>query len=399
MRPGTPGFVGERLREAREARGLSQKSLGDLLTLSRQAISQYETGEITPGPHVMQMIAERLAMPSAFFRAPYEPVDVGTVFYRSMASECHTERTRARRRYEWLQQLASLAREYVDFPPVDLPSPDVPSDPNEISWDDIEEAAAQARSAWRLGDGPLGNVVWLLEGHGVIVARDEFGAVALDAFSSWVNDLPCVVLGSDKGSAVRSRFDAAHELGHLILHRRIGTNTLNKKADFNLIERQAHRFAGAFLLPAETFADDFGTGTLDEFLAIKLKWKVAVAAMLHRAEDLQLVTPSHAQRLWRSRSRRGWSKREPYDDDIPLEQPYFLKRSFELMIEHGEVTPQELVQRIPYAPSDIETLIGLQSGILQGEPRPINLHHRSSSRGSQDQTVPARVVPFRGRTV
>jgi transcriptional regulator with XRE-family HTH domain len=41
---GTPGFVGDRLREAREARGLSAVSLADLLGITRQAISLYESG-------------------------------------------------------------------------------------------------------------------------------------------------------------------------------------------------------------------------------------------------------------------------------------------------------------------------------------------------------------------
>ena len=39
MKLGTPGFVGPRLREAREGRGLTAMSLAELLGITRSAIS------------------------------------------------------------------------------------------------------------------------------------------------------------------------------------------------------------------------------------------------------------------------------------------------------------------------------------------------------------------------
>ena len=58
MRSGTPRFVGGRLRQAREARGVSASALAALLGVSRQAVSQYERGPETPSPAVMHRIAE-----------------------------------------------------------------------------------------------------------------------------------------------------------------------------------------------------------------------------------------------------------------------------------------------------------------------------------------------------
>ena len=39
---GTPGFRGERLKQAREALGLTILSLADMLDVSRQTVSMYE---------------------------------------------------------------------------------------------------------------------------------------------------------------------------------------------------------------------------------------------------------------------------------------------------------------------------------------------------------------------
>ncbi|MBK8210507.1 MAG: ImmA/IrrE family metallo-endopeptidase [Rhodospirillales bacterium] len=61
----------------------------------------------------------------------------------------------------------------------------------------------------------------------------------VSAFSFWEGGHPFIFLGADKQSAARSRFDAAHELGHLILHRGVAEEDL--EADLNRFEREAHR--------------------------------------------------------------------------------------------------------------------------------------------------------------
>lgn len=396
MRPGTPGFVGPRLREAREARGLSAIALADLLGISRQAVSQYETGEITPGPEVMRAIADRMGLPVQFFRSTGAEADLGAVFFRSMAAAVKPARLRARRRYAWLRAIADYVGQYVDLPPPNLPDLGLPGDPTKIGTADIEGAASALRRHWRLGEGSISNVVWMLENQGVVVARDELGAIELDAFSSWVEGTPFVVLGSDKAAAARSRFDAAHELGHLVLHRRVDAARLERKADFKLIEHQAHRFAGAFLLPAAGFARDIWVATLDELLALKPKWGVSLGGMIHRAADLELVSADHAQRLWRSRARRGWAKQEPLDDEMPMEQPRLLRRSFELILDEAGVGPAEVLDSLPYAPIDIEDLAALPRGQLSEGPLPLRLGDRRRPTDTGRPSAPAAVLAFPG---
>ncbi len=78
--------------------------------------------------------------------------------------------------------------------------------------------AGALRASWALPPGPAPNVVELLESHGVAVIRLPLGSVDVDAFSLPLPDHPVVVLGTDKNDRARSRFDAAHELGHLVMH-------------------------------------------------------------------------------------------------------------------------------------------------------------------------------------
>lgn len=276
MKPGTPGFIGVRLREAREARGLTAIALSQVLSLTRSAISHYENGDQSPRPEVMEQIQQTLNLPPHFFRRIPPKRKKGTIFYRSMSAATKTARTKAERRYYWLHDMVSYLGEFINFPAVNFPKFDLPEDPNRISPELIEELASETRRYWKLGDGPISNVVWLLENHGAIVSRCELEAETLDAFSEWhiEDERPYIILGADKNVAARSRFDAAHELGHLILHRHIDKSRLGRPQDFKLIENQAHRFAGAFLIPASAFFREVSTPSLDTFRALKSTWVV-----------------------------------------------------------------------------------------------------------------------------
>jgi Zn-dependent peptidase ImmA (M78 family)/transcriptional regulator with XRE-family HTH domain len=369
MKIGTSQFVGSRLREAREARALTMIALAELIGVTRQAVSQYERGDAFPSPTVMDRITNVLGIPLRFFLRPAAPVPQRVVFYRSLASATKTVRVRAERRYQWLREVVSYLRTFIELPAVNLPAFDVPEDPNYLTSDRIEELASETRRFWGLGDGPISNLVLLLENNGVVVSRHKLDCEALDAFSEWrVGDLaPYIVLGSDKPSAARSRLDASHELAHMVLHRRVPLALFNRLDVFKLIEEQAFRFATAFLLPERTFSSSFRVATLDVFKSMKATWKVSIGAMIKRAEHLGLINPDHAQRLWMNRTRRGWRVVEPLDDVLELEQPRLLRRTLDLLRRSGRPVKAELESLLGLAASDIESICGLLPGELDDE--------------------------------
>jgi Zn-dependent peptidase ImmA (M78 family)/transcriptional regulator with XRE-family HTH domain len=365
VRPGTPGFIGDRLREAREARGLSAVALADVLGIARQSVSAYEQDRATPNPEVAAKAAEVLNLPFAFFLEKGIAEDTSTIYWRSMAAATKTSRVRSRRRYEWLRHIIQYLSTYVEFPSPRLPSALVVDDPGRISDKAIEEAASQARLFFGLKDGAIENVAWLLENHGLIVSFAEFGAASIDSFSQVCADgRAYAVINADHGSSVRYRYDLAHELGHLVLHRFIDRRYFAEGARNKQMEHQAHYFAASFLMPPHVFAKNFYSATLDGLKVMKRMWGVSMQAALVHAERLSIITDFQARKLWRRLSARGWRRNEPFDDVIPRENPELLRNAFHSVLQEGILTPDMILDALPYTGQEIETLCGLDRGTL-----------------------------------
>ncbi len=389
MKPGTPFFVGPRLREAREARGLSVATLADLVDVARETIYQIEADRITPGPALFSSLQDALRMPPAFFFDPVEPdaSDDADVLFRSLSSATKPARQRAKRRLGWLRRVSGFVQEFVDLPRLDVPDYGLAADPVAISDDEIEQIASDLRQRWALGAGPISNVTWLIENHGVIVAREDLGADELDAVLMREHANVFVLLGADKASAVRSRMDVGHELGHVVLHPRCPRPKSDKDPNHKLMEQQAFRFAGAFLLPAESFAQDIWSASLEELLALKPKWRMAVSAMILRAAHLGLISENQKDKLWRQHTFRKWKRSEPYDDEWSTEQPALLRRSFELIREAGVASVDRILNEIKLPASDIESLAGLPRGSLTEGIIPLTFRAEAVGHAAETGTV------------
>lgn len=169
--------------------------------------------------------------------------------------------------------------------------------------EEVERLAERVREAWGLGLGPISDVVALLERHGVLPVEVEGHSERLDAFSTWADHRPLVFLAMGKGSASRRRFDAAHELGHLLMHVDVSPGDI-------ALERQADAFASAFLLPRAAFAAECPP-RLQE---LKRRWKVSLAAMVRRAYDLGIYSEATYRRGYMQLNQRGWRESEPAAD-------------------------------------------------------------------------------------
>ena len=174
-----------------------------------------------------------------------------------------------------------------------------------------------------------------MENNGAIVLRHPLDAETLDALSGWARpeNIPYVLLNSDKDCAVRSRLDLAHELGHLMLHQQITITTLHKQELFSLIEKQAFRFGASFLLPAEPFLADLYSISLDALKVLKRKWKVSIAMMIERLKHLGVIDDDQHRRLRINYVARKWTRQEPFDDEIPVEQPSVIVAAFRLLVQ------------------------------------------------------------------
>ncbi len=396
MAKGIPSFYGARLSQARAARGLTGVTLADLSGVTPSTISQYEHDAAKPTSEMHEKLATVLNMPKSFFLQAPAPYEKSRFFYRSMSAATKLARARAESRFDWLRDIVTYFESYFDLPPVNLPKLDAPTDFQMISEDHLEAAAAECRRYWSLHGGPAPNLVRLLEKNGFIVSRFRLDADTLDAFSE--NESTCrpfIILGADKGSSVRSRSDAIHEVAHCVLHTHVKQRSLLSTKEHALLERQAYHFASAFLMPADDFSRDLVAPTLDGFLALKEKWGVSVAAMIKRCSQLKLMTEQQEERLWINLGRRGWRRQEPWDDKLPVEQPKLLRQCFEMMINSGYKSRSQLVQEIGLNPRDIEALANLPTGYLdEGFGEVITLNFKNEERTSLN-TGSAQIIEFK----
>jgi Zn-dependent peptidase ImmA (M78 family)/DNA-binding XRE family transcriptional regulator len=349
-------FDPARLRIARQLRKLKRAQLAELVDLSGAAISQYESGAAKPRPGTLAQIALKLGFPVGFFAASGMPVPTPSTdrgFFRSLRSSSQLARDAALAEAALLAEIVQFIESRVELPDLDVPD-DLAID-SSADASAAEEAANKLRRHWELGFEPISNVVRTLERHGVVVARLKL-AEQVDAFS-WPLQAPArpiVILGSDKGKRDRSRLDAAHELGHLVMH------YADPEPGSQPLERQAFRFAAAFLLPAKPFEEEFQRGRIDwrHLVELKQRWQVSLGALLYRARDLELMSPSAYQSAMKQMSRRGWRTNEPGDLGPP-ERPALLRRATELLADHGTDLSQLAVE-LSVPPELLEELLGVQ---------------------------------------
>jgi len=361
-----------RLSEARVAKGFNQSDLAQLIEVSRQSVSAYEQGEKLPEARTMRAISEALEQPISYFTAE-SPASFGpfsTNFFRKTGADTKRRNAACAVHAKWFAQTAFAFDEFANFPAVDLPSYE-PEDPNELRYSEsqIEDIAEKVREHFGLGLGPISNVVRLLETKGVIVCRNEMPGENVEAFSFWSGSRPFVFLASDKSSCARARFDAAHELGHLVLHRWIGAEEAEDKDRLKDIESEADRFASAFLLPRKSFPNEVYSPRVMAFIDLKRRWKVSIQAMVYRCRDLGIFDEQQVVNLYKQISFKKWRRMEPLDgvDGIPLEQPILLAKVADLVIQSGALARDELLNRLRLSSQLIERVAGLPSGYLNVE--------------------------------
>jgi transcriptional regulator with XRE-family HTH domain len=324
---------------------MTQDDLGRRVGVTRQAISSFESGAKSPDPETFVSLASALQQPHAFFTNEDRPIfgKFGSRFFRKTGPETIRGNDACLVLGHWFVQAVRYLDDFVNYPPVDLPSAVTANPDSRYSPDEIEEVAANCRKQWGLGLGPITNVLALLESKGIAMCRYEIEGI---------------------------RFDAAHELAHLILHRWVEQSELADPKTLKRIEAEADRFAGAFLLPKKSFPNEVYTARLDAFLDLKRRWSVSIQAMIYRCKDLGLIDDDQFTNLYKQISYRKWRTKEPLDDPkvIRIEQPKLLQRAASMVLESGKKHPDEMCAEIALDPRMIATFWNLPLERLSPPP-------------------------------
>lgn len=290
-------FATTRLDLARRRRGLSRALLAERMQVSTRTLQRWERGEATPDPAQRAVLADVLGMRPAFFVGDdLDPLPETAVSFRALSKLPAGERDTALAAGRLGVELVTWIHQRFR-----LPATDVPTLPG---WDP-ETAADSVRARWNLGTRPIPGLLAQLELHGIRVLSLAPEARSVDAFSFYWSTEAYVFLDTTK-SGERLRFDAAHELGHLVLHCEHGAPQ-GREA-----EQQAHRFAGALLMPrAAVLAANLHQATLEQVLRAKRTWRVAAMALAHRLHELHLLTDWRYRDMCIELSRRGYRRSEP----------------------------------------------------------------------------------------
>ncbi len=392
MKTGVGGFQSTRLTQAREALGLTKVALATLVNVSGATITQWESGKQNPQEDKLQSLANALGQSAHWFLKPMPQNSNAPYFFRSLSAATKAGRTVTKIKLDWLAEIASILERYVDWPKLNLPMSE--KSVQAISDIEIEELANQFRDHLKLGRGPIKDLMLAVESAGIICGRSEIGFDKLDGLSNWQNEgqRAFILLSTDKQNAIRSRFDLAHELGHMILHANVSVDdispTLHKE-----IERQANLFAGALLMPAESFASDISRPTLETFLTLKPRWKVSIAAMIYRAHQLEIISDLQKSNLYKNLSAKGWRLKEPYDDQVQAEKPRLLSRACNMLVEAG-ITKDDLLDQLGLKANLVEELCELPMGFFEPLDLDSNLiSFRGSSRNKLRNTQVSEAEP------
>lgn len=326
-----------RLELARRRRGVSMRRLAELVDVEPRSVSAYEKGEFSPSLETLKRIASRLQFPIEFFYGPdLDMPRTRVVSFRALSRMSAAERDGAL----GAGALALMLHDWIDAK-FELPKCDIP----DLQGEDPETAAESLRSAWGLGYRPIKNMIHLVESRGVRVFSLAEDTKRVDAFSFWRSDTPFIFLNTAK-STERSRFDCAHELGHLVLHKHGGPQGQGT-------EDQANAFASAFLMPASSvWATVRHTPTVAQMVDLKKRWTVSVVALLYRLWKLKVFTD------WQYRSMcievAEYRKNEP--DPASRETSQVLAKVFDAL-RASAVTKSAIATELAIQVGELEELI------------------------------------------
>ncbi|MBK6717570.1 MAG: ImmA/IrrE family metallo-endopeptidase [Burkholderiales bacterium] len=314
----------DRIRRARLLRGLSlealARSLGDI---SKQGLSKFETGGPPPNSTRLLQLAKALSVKPEYFFRP-DGVQLSALEFRKLARMPQKRQDQiGEQMRDHLERYASLER---CFEPDAAAQP--PLQPARAfgvsSFEQAESAAEELRAQWAIGGDAIAHLAELLEEHGIKVALldDHDG---FDGACAATHDEQHVLIALNGGRpGERIRFTAAHELGHWVMDLPADMPEKGK-------ETCCHRFAGAFLYPAERVRADFGSHCRTRVLAAELlnakrRYGVSMALALRRLKDLQLITEPGYTSMNIQFATHGWKKAEP--EPLLAEQP----RRFESLV-------------------------------------------------------------------
>lgn len=327
-----PRTLGTRLRDAREARGWTQRQVADRLGMARTTVVAMEKGERRINPEELVELASLLGRRVSELLqrgAPAEDLGVqlrcalppsGSVDVNLLANiEKFQHLGEDYVRLEELCQ-APLRRRYPSEYEIQGVDPELAA----------EDVAAAERSRLALGEGPLVNLREILEGDvGLRVFQLELPSKVTGMFAFTEGLGGCIAVNLCH-PAERRQTSLAHEYGHFLTARyRPEVTFVDRFERRPAGERFAEAFARAFLIPASGLRRRYleiererSRGiTHGDLCRLSCFYAVSAEAMTRRLEELRLIPFGTWDRL-RQEGFRVSEAQQLLADDEPFSSRY-----------------------------------------------------------------------------
>lgn len=296
----------------RTLKDLNQTDLADLTGKTQAYVSKVEQRMLTPSDEFVDSLSGKLKLPRTFFYQSGHLAGVPTSVHAFFRKTTPKAKVLSRLNAEISLRILHL-RIIKDRLPTYMATFDALIETIAPQSNQPEETARKFRQYHNVARGVIPNLTPLVENSGILIFPCDFGDETnetVEGVSMNVPHLPPTIFLNKSRPADRTRFSLAHELFHILAHR-VPSDTM---------EQEANRFAAELLMPAEDIRDDLSeSASLNTLAALKPKWKASIASLLYRAGELEIITQSQKNNLWRQINQRGWRKQEPASLDLEPE--------------------------------------------------------------------------------
>jgi Zn-dependent peptidase ImmA (M78 family)/transcriptional regulator with XRE-family HTH domain len=314
---------------ARESRSLTQGELARKAGITQGTVSKLEHGLIAADEATLVALCEALQYPAEFFTSDFETTELPAVFYRKKARIRVVDERAIRAKVNIMRRSVALLLRGVELPEYRVPAID-------LSKSTLHPAlvARELRAQWGIPSGPIESVTMLLERAGVPVIKFDFGVSTVDGVSVYQGDgAPPMVFINTHAPGDRMRFTLAHELAHIIFHHHMPVPSEDA-------EDEANEFAAELMAPAADIRPYLLNLTLEKLASLKRHWRLSMACLLKRAEDVERVSEYKARLLWKNMSRLGYRTQEPVA--VPQEELTLVPEVIRVHVEELGYSEEDL---------------------------------------------------------
>ena len=310
---------GERIRQVRKLRRLTQRELAARVGIQQNTVSQIEAGLLQPSKDVLRAVSAAVELPEAFFESePGPQFPLGSLVFRARRSATKTDTEEAHVWAELIYECVFRMAMRLKVQPANLPN---------LGGESPQRAAHMARSILGLSpDRPIPNVIHVLEQHGILVLALPVSLPGRDAFSTWAGSnprFPVIVLPA-AGNGGRQRFTLSHELGHLL--------TPDYRGYSHVAEDSADQFGSEFLAPEAGIRDELPAPmTIGRLVPLARRWGVSLQFLVKRASSFGIISQRRAQQLYIELSSGGLSQIEHPAATIRIEKPRGFRKMAEML--------------------------------------------------------------------